>query len=326
MRFPSATLHAVLLMGLTATPLLCVGSAAAQDVAASAVAGQPNPAEASAKAGSSLPVLAEHRYRMLAKVRPLLFWISRDDVGGARITWRGDGASASGYELLIGSDPAKAPRKINRWGYITEEIRGVNASVLGVMKQSNEKSIEDAQAQINASGNYVFKAIRATAAGSNATAGVTTVRASRDFTYHDLAALLELVSSSQPDGTPKTAALPPGSRPGFLLALADLIQRSVDAHGALSKPLTVPYVYNGASHDLTLRHTEYRRTDDIGTHSYTDVVRGEFETRSRATGDVTRFEVTYGAAGPLAGVPVHAIYQPRWWFEVQLFLDDAQQF
>ena len=303
-------------MGLTATPLLCVSPAAAQDVAASAVAGQP----------SSLPVLAEHRYRMLAKVRPLLFWISRDDVGGARITWRGDRASASGYELLIGSDPEKAPRKINRWGYIAEEMRGGNASVLGVMKQSNEQSIEDAQAQINASGNYVFKAIRASAAASNAMAGVTTVRATRDFTYRDLGTLLQLVSNAQPDGTSKTATLPPGARPGFLLALADLIQRSVDARGTASKPLTVPYIYNGASHDLTLRHAEYHRSDDIGTRRFTDVVRGEFETRSRATGDVTRFEVTYGTAGDLAGVPVHAVYQPRWWFEVQLFLDDAVQF
>jgi hypothetical protein len=316
MNFQSATLHTLLLMGLTATPLLCVSPAAAQDVAASAVAGQPSP----------LPMLAEHRYRMLAKVRPLLFWISRDDVGGARITWRGDRASASGYELLIGSDPAKAPRRINRWGYIAEETRGAEASVLGVMKQSNEKSIEDAQAQITASGNYVFKAIRATAVGSNATAGVTTVRAPRDFTYHDLSALLQLVSDSQPDGTRKIATLPPSGRPGFLLALADLIQRSVDARGNVSKPLTVPYIYNGASHDLTLRHAEYRGTDEIGTRRYTNVIRSEFETRSRATGDVTRFEVTYGTAGDLAGVPVHAVYQPRWWFEVQLFLDDAAQF
>ena len=48
--------------------------------------------------------------------------------------------------------------------------------------------------------------------------------------------------------------------------------------------------------------------------------------RSRSTGDTTKFDVTYGASGPMAGVPVHAVYQPRWWFEVQLFLDDAVQF
>jgi len=302
-------------MGLAATPLLCVSPAAAQDVAASAVAGQPSSAEASAKAGS-LPVLAEHRYRMLAKVRPLLFWITRDDVGGARITWRGDGAEAAGYELLIGSDPAKAPRKINRWGYIAEERRGTTARVFGVMKQSTEKSIEEAQSQIGASGNYVFKAIRASAAGGNATAGVTTVRSTRDFTYRDLRALLELVNSAQPDAAAKNASMPAGSQPGFLTALADLIQRSVDAHGAAVKRQTVAYLYNGATYDLTLRHAEHRN----------DQIDGEFESRSRSSGDTTKFEMTYGASGPMAGVPVHAVYQPRWWFEVQLFLDDAVQF
>jgi hypothetical protein len=296
--------------------LLCVHPAAAQDVAASLAAGQ----------RTLLPSLAEHRYRMLARVRPLLFWISRDDVGGARITWRGDGPTASGYELLIGSDPAKAPRRINRWGYIAEETRGADASVLGVMKESNEKSIEEAQARINASGDYVFKAIRAFAADNNETAGITTIRVTRDFTYRDLKALLELVSNSKPDEAPKAAALPAGARPGFLIALADLVQRNVDARGALPKPLTVPYVYNGAAHDLTLRRTEFRRMDDIGSRQYSDVVRAQFETRSRATGEITRFEVTYGLDGVLAGVPVHVVYQPRWWFEVQLFLDDAVQF
>ena len=53
---------------------------------------------------------------MLAKVRPLLFWISKDDVGGARVSWRGDADGAFGLDLLIGSDPARAPRQINRWG------------------------------------------------------------------------------------------------------------------------------------------------------------------------------------------------------------------
>src|SRR5262249_59400534 len=43
-----------------------------------------------AKRPAALPSGAEHKYPMLAKVRPLLFWISKDDVGGARITGRGD--------------------------------------------------------------------------------------------------------------------------------------------------------------------------------------------------------------------------------------------
>jgi hypothetical protein len=37
-------------------------------------------------AEGSLPVVKEHRYRMSAKIRPLLlFWIGKDNVGGARV-------------------------------------------------------------------------------------------------------------------------------------------------------------------------------------------------------------------------------------------------
>lgn len=62
-----------------------------------------------------LPIVAQHRYRMAAKIRPLLFWIGRDNVGEAQVVWHA-GGSARGVELLIGSDPDRAPRRINRWG------------------------------------------------------------------------------------------------------------------------------------------------------------------------------------------------------------------
>src|SRR5438034_10769777 len=61
---------------------------------------------------STLPVIAEHKYRMLAKVRPLLFWISKDDVGGARSSWRGDDHGGFGPVLVILAARRRAPRKI----------------------------------------------------------------------------------------------------------------------------------------------------------------------------------------------------------------------
>jgi len=91
-------------------------------------------------------------------------------------------------------------------------------------------------------------------------------------------------------------------------------------------PRTIPYVYNGSRHELTLRKTDFRRSVQIGGRQFADVVHAQFETRSLAARETTRFELAYGTAGPLAGVPVHAIYQPRWWFEVQLFLDETIRF
>jgi len=44
----------------------------------------------------------------------LLFWIGRSNVGDAIVT-RTAAPHETSYSLLIGSDPDRAPRRINRW-------------------------------------------------------------------------------------------------------------------------------------------------------------------------------------------------------------------
>jgi hypothetical protein len=88
----------------------------------------------------------------------------------------------------------------------------------------------------------------------------------------------------------------------------------------------VPYVYNGRLHDLMLSSIERVRRTEIGGRSYSDLLRGRFQTRDRTTGERTDFEITYGASGHASEIPVHIVYQPRWWFQVELFLDDKVQF
>src|SRR5687767_2075845 len=275
----------------------------------------------SAKAATnSLPVVAERYYRMLAKVRPLLFWISRDDVGGARIGWLGDQGGSKGFELLIGSDPARAPRKINRWGYVAEELRGSTASTLGVMKQSNEESIEEAKAKLakDTGGTHAFKAIRATTENGQAKADVLTLQAAGDLTYRDVGALLMMVAGNASTTSSKTVKLPAGTRPGFLLALSDLM--------ANPKLKSVPYVYNGTFHALHVKGID-PASMRLNGRNYTNLVRARFETENQSTRERTPFEITYGTTGPLKEVPVHVMYQPKWWFQVELFLEnDATKF
>jgi hypothetical protein len=307
MTFIHKTFAIALLTGLAMTPPFCVSPAAAEP----AVAGRPN----------AMPTVAQHYYRMLAKVRPLLFWISKDNVGGARIEWRGDNNGSRGFELLIGSDPARAPRQINKWGYIAEEVRGSGASVLGVMKATNEESIKDAEARLNqdAGSLQVFKAIRATAVNGEAKSDVVTVQAGRDLTYRDVGSLLDMLEGTRSEVSPKTVALPAGTRPGFLIALADLMHQP-----ALK---SVAYVYNGKFHVLHLRQTHAVSSMRINSRDFTKLSRGEFETENRTTGERTPFEITYGTTGSLAEVPVYIVYQPKWWFQVELFLeDDATKF
>ena len=101
-----------------------------------------------------------HHYTIGARIRPLLFWIGRDDVGDAVIARKRDGDAAS-YALLIGSDPARTPRGINRWGYLAEEVRGAEASVVGLMTESNEESVAQAEKNLRADGDRTFNVIRA---------------------------------------------------------------------------------------------------------------------------------------------------------------------
>lgn len=282
-----------------------------------------------------LPIVAEHRYRMAAQVRPfLLFWIRRDDIGGARVIWRRSDDGAVGFELLIGSDPTRAPRKINRWGYIAEEVHEKKGRLLGVMKRSDEGSIEEAKARLASEGQkggYVFKAITGTATADEARAAVTTIRVPNDLTYRDLDSLLELVATRSENAVMRPVWLPSGTRPGFLVALAELIHRSIELHDrpALGSAAigrnSVPYVYNGALHDLTLRKAEFLSEARVGPRIYSGAARGEFETRSRSTHEAARFDIVYGTTGPLAEIPLAATYQPRWWFRVELALDDSHE-
>src|SRR2546422_3770649 len=95
----------------------------------------------------TLPIVSDHRYRASGAIRPfVLFWISRDNVGGARITRRRSADGTFSLEMLTGSDPERAPFRTNRWGYIREVVRGAAAELVAVKTQTEEESIEAARA------------------------------------------------------------------------------------------------------------------------------------------------------------------------------------
>jgi len=88
----------------------------------------------------------DHLYRIIGKVRFLVFWASADDVGGARITWRGSERDSI-VSLLIGSEPRRAPRQVNEWGYIREEVTDDLTTVFGIRTVTDGDSPEDADAR-----------------------------------------------------------------------------------------------------------------------------------------------------------------------------------
>jgi hypothetical protein len=257
--------------------------------------------------GARIPIVREHSYIVNAKVRPALFWIGRNNIGGARLTWRKGANGRRAFEFLIGSDPARAPRHINRWGFIVEELNADNAEVLGVMRESNEETIEEAEAHTAQQDGHlnVFKVARTTIEGNTAVSGTMKVHGPAHLTYRDLDALLALIPAQPPDV--RTLELPAGTQKGFLVAMDTLMHDS-----AAACRNTVPYVYNRTIYDLSLLSCDYEPQD---------IVVGRFLVKNRSTKRETKFRVSYGTSGELAGVPVRAVFRPRWWMEIELLLD-----
>ena len=271
------------------------------------------------------PVVAERTYTLKAGVRLLVFWIRRDNVGSARITWRAGDARHRVLEFLVGSDPERAPRRINRWGYIAEEVRPPDADLLGIMSKSDEQSADEAESQIAADGqrdSHPYNAIRTTIRGGSASSGVLRVSTEKALTYRDLETLLGLV----PDDVPaaRAVSLPEGTQPGFLFATEALIASTLDQcrAGVQAAPASLPYLYNNTFYTLTLQECGFESTRKIGNRAFSNVIRAKLETRNSATGNTTSFRMEYGTDGDLKAVPVRMVFRPKWWFEAELLLDD----
>jgi len=271
-------------------------------------------------------VLRVHRYTMAGRVRPLLFWIGRDDVGMGEIVWRGaEGAVA--YELLIGTDAAKAPRGINRWGYILEDSRPSGTRVLGVMTTSDEATISDVTSRApGAQSVGRFKGLDARIAAGVSRSATETIETERDYSVGDKALIVDRIQKKLGEAALRDVPIPNGVRPGFLTAVAELVADTIAARRDGEQPLrrlkgrTIPYVYGRRLYDLKLTDAGPVRPKE-GAPAGHALVRAEFETLNRGTGTRNTFSLEYAADGPLTGVPTIIRHKPRWWLEAVLKLE-----
>jgi hypothetical protein len=268
-------------------------------------------------------------YTVNARIRPLaLFWIGRDNVGDARFTWREGPGNRRAFELLVGSDPARTPRQINRWGFIAEALEGGRADVLGFMKGSAEESLDDATANVEADRHgptSTFKAVRTTITGSRAVTGTLTFRAPPSLTYRQLDALLQLLPPA-PDVTDrKVITLPAGAKEGFLTAMTSMIAQSIEPCQAGQTGGVAPliYLYKQTLYDLNLRSCTLAAELRTKAGAFPAVIDGRFEIRNRENGDRQGIQIAFGTSGALKDVPVRIVFRPRWWMEAELLLDQA---
>jgi hypothetical protein len=278
-------------------------------------------------AAAPAPGMAErHHYMMSARVRPLLlFWIGRANVGDAIVT-RAAAPHETRYSLLIGSEPDRAPRRINRWGYIQETIRGDAATVVGLMTESDEESVEEAERNLRRerSGVHTFSVIHAAIDAGQSRSVVTAVGAPVDYSFRQVRAVLALAGDAGTERTSRVVRLPQGTRPGFLSALAEIIHAQAESArtGAVHAGTPLTYVYHGKFYELRGTSVQFKPTFEANASRYARVVSGEFATKNLADGEETRFALSYAIDGRLAEVPLTVSYQPRWWMQVDLALAD----
>jgi hypothetical protein len=268
---------------------------------------------------------------MSAAIRPLLFWIGDGDVGGARILWRKGDDGRVGYEFLIGSDPDRAPRKINRWGFVREELRPDGATQVGLMRKTDEDSVEEAQANVGFEGEYVFKVIQTEIDGQQARAENTVWLVEHDYTFHDVGTLLRMFRAN-PQSPPKVneASMPPDTHPGFLFAVADLVDRAVTAATREPRELlekeTTRFNFNAVAYELRLRKSKWEESKKYGDRRYENLVRIDLESYNPTLNTTEKFTLAVGTEGEWKGVPVYVKYQPKWWFKAEGVIDESQVF
>ena len=280
----------------------------------------------------TLPIVAEHRYRIAAKIRPLLlFWIGKDDVGGARIRWRKGENGARGYDMLIGSDPERAPRNTNRWGFILEESGPDGATVVGIMKKSDEETLDEAQSRVaaEAQGGVVFKLIRAAVSQTEMVSRLTVSTVPRDYSYRELDAIVDVLSKETAPPKIQKIPVPPGARAGLLTAIIELLHDGVDTAKRTGKApgrKGLPYAYYVKQYDVTRVASAIERNVTYGGLVYPKLLTSDFEIRARTESWTESFTIVCGLDGSQAEIPVFLTYQPRWWFKVEMVLDESQVF
>ena len=293
-----------------------------------------------------------YEYIMTARVRLLFFWASKDDVGGGYIR-RGvssTDAHQEFFQVLFGSDPAKAPRAINRWGGGTEvawhrepvslpsrEDDVTSSAFFGFMKSSRGKSAAEMQSELKREqeqGQHSFTGILSRVEPTRALSTVVPLQSDTDFNLHqyDLAEPLmfeRIADSDRPVRTLSNEGRCPRSG-SFLATVSELMEASLEGQGA---PLSRCYIHDAQENTLVLEKRTPVAKLPVELHgpnstvlldtSYSDVLQLDFVSTHKETGKQVNFTLFVGTRGDLRGVPVQIRYQPNWWFQVVLNLQPS---
>ncbi len=259
----------------------------------------------------------ENRYRIVGKLRMAVIWAKHDDIGTARMTWRSD-PNSSALALMVGSDPQRAPRSLNKWGYLREEVHSDRAEVFTVRSLGGSES--SSATDYTASEGPLFGASCSSIGNTEVTGAKTTVAAA-GVTYRMFDRLLDRIAVA-PRWQGKHTTRPEGADAGFLNALQHVIRTGRgDSTSASASPIA--YVYNSNIYDLTIQASRALGRTTVGSRTFDQLIRSDVSVRNRSTAEVTKFGVTYSPDRAGTPLPIQIFYQPNFWLSVELRLDDT---
>lgn len=283
-------------------------------------------------------------YIMTARVRLLLFWAGADDVGGGYIRRSAPSANSAPavLQLVMGSDPAKAPMSINRWGAAWElslrdpaanHVAASNA-FFGFMKVSKGTSVLEMQKELSQEkqgGSFLFSATVGETDPAGSLSKTVPFPSNQDFTIHQLDQAESAVFDklAEPGGQVRTVD---ATRPqactrteGFLSTVSELIDASLDGR---KLPVSLCYLFNGERFTIKLTKVTRvpRETVQLTLHqeprqyvrNYHDLLLTHFDNFNETTQKASSFDLLLATTGKLRGIPVRITYQPNWWFQVIL--------
>ncbi|MCL5288505.1 MAG: hypothetical protein M1453_11000, partial [Acidobacteria bacterium] len=192
-------------------------------------------------------VRGNYEYAMTARIRLLIFWVTRHDVGAGTIR-RGallDDPQRELISLLIGSDPAKA-RKINRWGAALEVVRRAEneskapetSVFFGFMTRAKaEETSEETKARIEkekTSKAFEYQAVIARLDREQGIAKTVPFATEKELDIYQFAPMKEKVFVELDGGAGKFRETPAAMRQkcarvsGFLASVAELADRAME--------------------------------------------------------------------------------------------------
>jgi hypothetical protein len=261
--------------------------------------------------------MVEQRYRVMGKLRLVLFWAGRDNVGTARMTSRSDGSTQT-LTFLIGSEPQRAPRNLNEWSYLREEVQSARADVFAL--KSLEETEDGTKLPEVISEDQIF-GVSCTSLTDGAARSIRTTVNARGVTYRMFERLLDRIATSA-RWQEHSLARPPGAAAGFLTAMQHVMQMGRTDPGSLASFRPITYVYDNAVYDLWIRGSNRLGRTKVGVRWFDRLIRTDFSIRNRKTGDVTRFSTTYSQDDAAPALPVQIFFQPSFWLRIELRLDD----